>query len=113
MENTKFEVMWKDRVAAEVEVKDNRAYIKKYDSNPIHCLFPYEETDAYHIAEILEGRCWPRDRGNIDDLLRACGLDSYDVMGIIKATHGRMYNDYTWIRFEDENYTYEQMKLRD
>ncbi len=113
MENVKFDVMWKDHLCARVEVTDDKAHITKYDTNPVHCLFPYEETDSYHILSILESRCWPRDRGNIDELLKACGLHSYDVMGIIKATHGRMYNDYTWIRFEGESLTYEEMKLRD
>lgn len=80
--------------------------------NPVHHLFPYEDTDAFHVAEILEGRCWPRNRANIDELLHACGLKEYDVMGIIRATHGCMYNDQVWIRFEGETLTYDDVNLR-
>ena len=105
-------MLWKDKVTADVEIADNKANIKKYDPNPMRHLFPYEETDAYHVVNILEGRCWPRNRANINDLLKACGLQSYDVMGIIKATHGRMYNDFVWIRFEGEALTYDDIKLR-
>ena len=64
------------------------------------------------MAEILEGRCWLRNRDNIDDLLKACGLKAYDVMGIIKVTHGRMYNDQMWIRFEGEELSYNDISLR-
>lgn len=112
MKDVKFQVLWKDRITAEVEIKDNKAHIKKYDPDPIRHLFPWEDTDAYHVAEILEGRCWPRNRDNINDLLHACGLKEYDVMGIIKATHGCMYNDEIWIRFEGENLTYDDVNLR-
>ena len=112
MEDMRFQVLWRDKITAEVEIKENKAHIKKYDNNPIRCLFPYEETDSYHVAEILEGRCWPRNRDNIDDLLKACGLKSYDVMGIIKVTHGRMYNDQVWIRFEGEELSYNDFSLR-
>lgn len=112
MEDIKFQVLWRDKVTADVEIVDNKAHIKKYDTNPIRRLFPYEETDAYHVVSILEGRCWPRNRVNIDELLKACGLETYDVMGIIRATHGRMYNDQVWIRFEGEDLTYEDMDLR-
>ena len=77
MKDVKFQVLWKDRITAEVEIKDNKAHIKKYDPDPIRHLFPWEDTDAYHVAEILEGRCWPRNRDNINDLLHACGLKEY------------------------------------
>ena len=52
MKDVKFQVLWKDRITAEVEIKDNKAHIKKYDPNPIRHLFPWENTDAYHVAEI-------------------------------------------------------------
>ena len=31
MKDVKFQVLWKDRITAEVEIKDNKAHIKKYD----------------------------------------------------------------------------------
>ena len=112
MLNLKFQVLWKDKITADVEILNGKAHVTKYDDNPIRHLFPYEETDTYHILNILEGRCWPRNRENIDDLLKACGLDHYDVIGIIRATHGRMYNDQVWIRFEGEDLTYDDINLR-
>ena len=112
MKDVKFQVLWKDRITADVEIKNNKAHIKKYDPDAIRHVFPWENTDAYHLGEMLEGRCWPRKRDNINDLLHACGLKEYDVMGIIKATHGCMYNDETWIRFEGENLTYDDVNLR-
>ena len=54
MKDVKFQVLWKDRITAEVEIKDNKAHIKKYDPDPIRHLFPWEDTDAYHVAEILD-----------------------------------------------------------
>lgn len=56
MEDTKFQVLWKDKITAEVEIVNDRAKVKKYDKNPMRSLFPYEETDTYHVVSILEGR---------------------------------------------------------
>ena len=38
MKDVKFQVLWKDRITAEVEIKDNKAHIKKYDPDPIRHL---------------------------------------------------------------------------
>ena len=43
MKDVKFQVLWKDRITAEVEIKDNKAHIKKYDPDPIRHLFPWED----------------------------------------------------------------------
>lgn len=113
MEDTSFQVMNKNNVAADVSVRNNRVYIKHYDPVKFHCLFPWEETDVFSMLEILEGRCFPRNRANIDELLSAMGLKEYQVMDIIKKTHGLKWDDYTWIRFEGENLTYEDIKIRE
>lgn len=113
MEDMKFQVMYYDNVAADVTIINNRAKIVKYDDCPIHHLFPWEEADAFSVMEILEGRCWPRDRANIDGILDKLGLPCYDVLGIIHKTHGRKYDDYVWIRFDGEDLKYEDIQIRD
>ena len=112
MKDVKFQVLWKDRITAEVEIKDNKAHIKNTtQSDPSSVsLGEYRRLSCRRDPG---GRCWPRNRDNINDLLHACGLKEYDVMGIIKATHGCMYNDETWIRFEGENLTYSDKSQED
>lgn len=112
MEDLKFEVLYKDTVTASVEIKGNQAHIRRFDDCPIHYLFPKEEMDLYSVLEILEGRCFPRSRVNADDLLRKLGLKNYQPLEIVRKTHGLMRNDYVWIRFEGEQLSYDDIKLR-
>ena len=77
MEDLRFEVLYKDTVTASVEIKENKAHIRRFDDCPIHYLFPKEEMDLYGVLEILEGRCVPHNRVNVDDLLRKLGLKNY------------------------------------
>lgn len=112
MQNVNFEVLYKDTVAAKVAIKGSKTYIKRFDDCPIHYLFPAEEMDTYGALEILEGRCFPRNRDNVDDLLQRLGLEHYHPLDIIRKTHGLMRNDYVWIRFEGEDLTYDDVKIR-
>lgn len=112
MEEVRFEVLYKDTVAAEVEMHPKKTYIRRFDSCPVHYLFPAEEMDTYGALEILEGRCFPRNRENIDELLKRLGIKHYHPLDIIRKTHGLMRNDYVWIRFEGENLTYDDVKIR-
>lgn len=64
------------------------------------------------MLEILEGRCFPRNRANADDLLRRLELKHYHPLDIVRKTHGLMRNDYVWLRFEGEQLTYDDVKIR-
>ena len=112
MEDLRFEVLYKDTVTASVEIVGNKAHIQRFDDCPIHYLFPKEEMDLYGVLEILEGRCFPRNRVNADDLLRKLGLRNYHPLDIVRKTHGLMRNDYVWIRFEGEDLKYDDIKIR-
>lgn len=108
----KFEVLYKDTVTAIVEITGNKAHIRRFDDCPIHYLFPREEMDLYGVMEILEGRCFPRNRVNADELLHKLSLKNYHPLDIVRKTHGLMRNDYVWIRFEGEHLTYDDVKIR-
>lgn len=112
MEDTTFEVLYKDTVTAKVEIRGNKTHIKRFDKCPIHCLFPTEEMDTYGALEILEGRCFPRNRDNLEELLHKLGLKTYHPLDIIRKTHGLMRNDFVWIRFQGENLKYDDIKIR-
>lgn len=113
MENFSFDVMYKTEKCATVDIINNVAHIKKYSPNPIHCMFNQDNIPVFKVLERLESRCWPRDRQNIQELLAHIGLTEYNILGIIRKTHGLMRNDYTWIRFSDENISYNDIKIRE
>ena len=61
----------------------------------------------------LESRCPDRDRYDLKELLENWGLIEFDSLGIVKKTHGLMLDDFIWIRFEGENISYADIKVRD
>lgn len=109
----RFEVLYKDKVCAKVTVNGGRTTVERFDSCPMHCLFNFDEMDTYTVMEILEGRCWPRNRVGIEEILSSLGLETYHPLEIVKKTHGLKRTDYVWIRFEGENLTYDDVKIRD
>lgn len=44
-----------------------------------------------------------------EELLNRLGLEAYDVVDIVKITHGIMAEDFSWIKFEGENVSYEEL----
>lgn len=87
---------------------------KCYTSDPLHMPFGINVTPTYAaFLDFLESRCPPRDRTNIKHLLDNWGLIEYDPLAITRITHGLMFADYLWIRFDNEEITYDQIKVRD
>ena len=64
------------------------------------------------VFDFLEERVFPRTRANADDLLKKLGLSKYEPIEIIKTTHGVMWEDFHWIKFEGEELTYDKVRLR-
>ena len=86
---------------------------KKYTDDWL--LWPFSRKDivTYRMfLGFLESRCPERNRDNIKELLDNWGLVEFDPLGIVRKTHGLMFDDWTWIRFEGEEITYDEIKVR-
>ena len=64
------------------------------------------------FIDFLESRCPPRERANIKELLENWNLLEYDPLAITKRTHGLMFGDFIWIRFDNEDTSYDKIKIR-
>ena len=79
-----------------------------------HNLREAEKRAAAH-AELLAIEEANRTLGgwrNINEILASLGLDHYDMLDILRKTHGVSYDDFTWIKFEGENISYKDVKVR-
>ena len=63
----------------------------------------FDSMDIIGFSELLESRCWERERTDISELLSKIGLDEYDPIEIVKRTFGVSYNDSIWFKFENSN----------
>jgi hypothetical protein len=105
----KFEVLEKDDVIARVEVDYTNKKVNVWQDkavDPVFLPFPTKDTvTLFDVVDYLESRCFPRSRHHADKLLKALGLEEYNPNEIVKKTHGVLYDDYVWLRFEGEELT--------
>lgn len=64
------------------------------------------------VQDLLNWRCFPKDRENCKELLSDIGLKTYDNIAILKETHGVMTDDWYWIRFDGEDLTFEDVRKK-
>ena len=117
MEILKFQYMYKDIVAADVVVDYRNKQVSCVNYTEDITLRPFgtvTELSMRDFERLLENRCFPRERRNCKQLLADLGLEYYTPLGIVRKTHGRQLEDFSWIRFEGEDLDYERdIKLRD
>jgi len=112
-----FRYMWKNKVMTDVVVNytKNIVTFTNYGSNIFHVAFGVRDTATIKdVNDLFEERVFPKERRNCKQLLRDLELDYYSPFLIITKTHGRMWDDYSWIKFKGEDLDYERdIKLRD
>jgi len=111
MENTELfmESYWKDEKTATVRLDAQYAYILRYTNHPVKQIFYADKITRFEFGEILEDRCWDKNRPDLNKILKMMGLDEYNPYEICKRTHGRMYQDSIWFRFPGELITYQEL----
>ncbi len=112
LEDYSFEVFWNDEITARVKVKGNHVQVSRYVFHPVKQIFASDHMTRDQLNEILEMRCWDRNRADISDILQGLGLDSYNPHEIVKRTHGVSYNDFLWFRFPGEHLTSKDVLVR-
>lgn len=112
MENTELfmECYWKDEKTATVRLDEKYAYITRHILHPVKQIFYSDQISRYEFGDILQDRCWDKNRPDIKDLLAKIGLNEYNPYEICKRTHGKMAQDSIWFRFPGEILSYEELK---
>lgn len=112
MENYIFEVYWKDEITARVYVREHEVIVSRFTDHPLKQLFAEKRMTRFQLNQVLEMRCWDRNRPDIQELLAGIGLQEYRPQDIVRRTHGVSYNDYIWLRFPGEGITCRDVLVR-
>lgn len=111
------QVFIKDKMIAELDFDPKTKIVENYKtySDDIYFLpFGMHNRVSYMgLIDFLEFRCFPKTRQNVKKLLDALGIPEYDPIAITKRTYGRMYSDYMWLKYDYEDITYDDIKIRD
>ena len=110
------EVYDKNVKTAYIYISADRKTVKyKRFTQGIRYLVPYafDNPTLEQLYDFLESRCMDKRRTQLPEYLKLLGLDEYNPYEIVKITHGTMMEDFMWLKFPNENITWEDVKLRD
>jgi len=97
-----FSVFYNTELVSDVHVEPTKVRVRRYTLNPGKQIFYADEIPRYKLGEILELRCWDKNRVDIADCLNKIGLSQYNPYEICKRTHGITFADRIWFRYEGE-----------
>lgn len=100
-----FEVYWKDELTARVKIEKSKVYIERLVIHPVKQIFCKDEMTLFELGEVLTLRCWDKNRMNLHLYLEKLGVNEYNPFLICEKTHGVMYQDFIWFKFEGEAIT--------
>lgn len=119
MKEYSFETWFQNRKTSDVSITSDRAVVT-YTINPliqnvIELPFGFrEDITLEDVYRFLESRCMPKGRKDqMQEYLISLRLEEYNPWEIVKKTHGVMWEDFLWLRFPEENLTWEDVKIRD
>ena len=106
-----FDVMNKDDLIAKVAITNNRktVNIERFCDIPAIQPFCGSKLDLERVYEFISYRCFEEGRPDKDELLSLLGLKEYNPWEIVKVTHGRLWEDFLWIRFPGETITWKDV----
>lgn len=109
----KFDVFMKDEKICSVVSEGGITSFENYIDDPLWLPFGVKTSITNSdIEAFFRDRCFPKERANCKTVLKSIGLDFYDPEMICRKTHGTQFDDFIWIRFEGENITYADVRLR-
>ena len=113
VKNLKFDYMYYDEVATSVEIIDGVVSFINYTDNLTNRAFGVRKSVTLdYIDKFFEERCFPKTRKSAKELLKHLEVPYYEPFLICKKTHGVILGDYSWIRFEGETLTWEDVRIK-
>lgn len=113
IKNLNFQVMRENYPVATISIQNGRlAKVEKYTNEYYNQPFKYEPVTLEFVLDFLQSRAIQPDKQNIVQILERLGLDHYNTLEILRKTHGVDFDDFYWIKFEGENISYDDVRVR-
>lgn len=108
-----FEFYEKEKLCTRVHV-DYAAQtvdVQNFTDDVVAQAFGRQKITIESIDEFFRDRVFPETRTDADELLKILGLKCFDAEAIARKTHGMLFHDLSWIRFDNEDLTYEDIAV--
>lgn len=104
----------REDLCTHIEIINGIVTFTNYTEEPLDRAFGNQvEVNLDSFNDFLEGRCLPKTRANIKRALKNLDVDHFDAYAICRKTHGVLWEDFNWIRFNNEDLCWNDVKLRD
>lgn len=106
-----FEFYEKDKLCTRVHVDYAKQLVEveNFTDDVVSQVFGRQKVTIDSIDEFFRERTFPETRVDKDVLLEMLGLQRFDAEAICRKTHGMLIHDFSWIRFDNEDLSYEDI----
>lgn len=82
---------------------------EQFSKVPHETIIGKGEPTVDRLLTFLRSRCFEEGRPDKKELLEYMGLTQYDPLSIVMVTKGQLTSDHMWVRFNNEDLTYETL----
>lgn len=113
-DETKYYIMHRDDVVTIVTLSKDRKTIKYEKLKRDGMLQPFsgDNLTVNRFYRFIKSRCYEDGRADLEEILHQAHLTSNNPYDFIRISHGVTYSDDFWIRFEYENISWKDVKVR-
>lgn len=110
-----FTVMYKNEEVTFIHVSSDHkeVSVKKFVPDGIKQPFSGNKLDLERVYNFLKDRCFEDGYAELKHILEKFDMESNNPWEWNRKTHGVTWDDYFWIKFEDEDIVWEDVKWRD
>lgn len=106
-----FSVMLKNKLVARCEIINKHYHITINPNIPKPLqVFAMKNPNDYHVYQFLKSRCYDDSRADLKEILEKAGMKNNNPFEWCKLTHGFVYGDYYWIKFDNEKISWEEVR---
>lgn len=84
--------------------------VKNYTDDIMEQALGKRESSIDSVLEFLGERVFEESRPDKGEILESMGLRIFDPEAIARVTHGIMFHDSNWLRFDNEDLSWEDIK---
>lgn len=108
----KFDIYHRYKKTGRIEIVDSKLVKNEcYTDNPIAEHVCPNSTNFFDVAGILAGRVLPPERCD-EGTFKRMGIKGYNVYDMLRVTHGVDWDDFIWFKFDGEDITWDDVKVR-
>jgi putative transcriptional regulator len=100
-------LLWKknNKILTRIDINNNQVRIENFTDIDIFKAFGINEQPTVEdVYALIESRCMPRTRANLQEELVQLGLNEYNPLEIIKITKGKVTTDNFSLEIQYKDY---------